>query len=126
MAKPKPLPQGPAFRKEWGRLDKEGRRRVRRAANSGQPAGNKREAALAAAMAVNQQRMWRWAWVVAPVLVAALRFPDGWAVVLANFAVALVIFGLMAAFFLRRARRGEAVNREVMAGTRKPPRSGRG
>jgi hypothetical protein len=118
MPKPKPLPTGPEFRKEWARLDKEGRRRVRRASNRAEPAANRREAALAASMAVNQQRMWRVAWLVGPVLVALMRFADGWQVMLANLAVGLVIFGLMAAFFYRRAQKAERVNREAMAGKR--------
>lgn len=121
MPKAKPLPRGADFRKEWDRLDRDGRRRVRQAANRGEAAGTKREASLAAAMAVNQQRMWRWAWLIAPVVVAALRWPDGWLVMLANFGVGLVIFGLMALFFYRRAQRAERANREVLAGKRKPP-----
>lgn len=122
MAKSKPLPQGAEFRKQWDRLDRDARRRVRQAANRGKPAANKREAGLAAAMAVNQQRMWRWAWIVGPVLLSLLRIGDGWQIVVGNFAVGLIVFGLMALFFRKRARVAEEVNREVLSGKRKPAR----
>src|SRR5690606_10804940 len=120
MAKSKPLPRGPAFRKEWDRLDTAGRRRVRRAASRGQPAATRKEAALAASMAMSQRRLWQWAWLVGPVLVAAVRYPDGWRVVLANLAVGIAIFGLMGVFFARRARRAELINREIFDGRRRP------
>lgn len=122
---PKPLPTAEQFRKEWDRLDKDGRRRVRQCANRAQPAPNRREAALAAAMAVNQQRMWRWAWLLGPVVIALLRVPDGWQVMLANFGLGLVIFGLMAKYFSYKAHKAERVNREVIEG-KKPSKGKRG
>ena len=123
MAKNKQLPAGDDFRTQWTSLDRAGRRRVRRAANRARPASNRKEAGLAAAMAVNQQRMWRWAWIVAPVVLALLRIPDGWAAVLANLAAALAVFGLMALYFRRRASKAEAINYEVFTGQR-PPQAG--
>lgn len=120
MANKKQLPAGGDFRAQWASLDREGRRRVRRAANRARPAGNRKEAGLAAAMAVNQQRMWRWAWIVAPVVLALLRIPDGWVAVVANLAAGVAVFGFMAWAFTRRAAKAEAINYEVFAG-KSPP-----
>lgn len=126
-AKPlKPLPSGEQFTKEWDRLDKVARKRVRQCASRAEPAPNRREAALAAAMAVNQQRMWKWAWLVGPVVLALLRFPDGPQVMLLNFGLGLVVFGLMAKYFTWKARKAERVNREVMDGKRPSTGKGRG
>ena len=118
MAPRTEIPTGDRYRSEWARLDKDARRRVRRAANRGRAVegGNPREAALAAALAVNQQRFWRWGWVIGPVFVGVVTVVDtGIVAALINAAIVGVVVGAMAVYFYRRAQRAEAENREVMA-----------
>jgi MFS family permease len=122
MAKPV-IPEGQAFSNAWRALDRPARQRVRRAANRAQPAENKKEAALAVAVARGQQRFWRFAWLLGPALAALLLFTEPWQTVLVNILLATLLFAVLRFLFVRRARLAEAVNLEVASGKRrKQPR----
>ena len=112
MGKQPTIPEGPAFTDAWRALDRDTKRRIRRAVNRGQAAENRREAALAVVIARSQQRFWRFAWLFGPALALVLMIREPLAVVVANAILALLVFALMAVLFTRRARRAEAANLE--------------
>lgn len=110
MPRPPQIPEGQAFRDAWTKLDRDGRRRVRRAVNRGQEAVNRNEARLAVAMARNQLRFWRWGWLVGPAVVLVITLPQGLDIALVNLAVVLAAVALMAWIFRTRAQRTERLN----------------
>ncbi len=119
MPKPHEIPEGQAFRDAWAKLDKDARRRVRRAINRGRPVDTRKEARVAVAMARSQLRFWRWGWMVGPLVVFALTFAQGIEVAVFNTAIVTVVVAGMALFFRRRAQRAESRNLEVVERRRK-------
>jgi hypothetical protein len=131
------VPEGSAFSEAWRALDRDARRRVRRAVNRAQPVQDAREATLAVAVARGQRRFWRYGWLLGPVFAVILLVREPLPVVIANGVFAVVVFGVLALFFSRRARRAEERNLEVArkskrrsadraAGARKRPAKKRG
>ncbi|MFO8075849.1 MAG: hypothetical protein ACQETV_02990 [Actinomycetota bacterium] len=119
MPKPHEIPEGQAFRDAWTKLDKDARRRVRRAINRGQAVETRKEARVAVGMARSQLRFWRWGWMVGPVVVFALTLAQGIEVAVFNTLIVTVVVAGMALFFRRRALRAEARNLEVVERKRK-------
>lgn len=112
VAKGPTIPEGPAFTAAWRSLDRDGRRRVRRAVNRVRVADDPKEAALAVAVARGQRRFWRWGWALGPLLAMLLLSTEDLPVVIANGLFAVVLFGALAWLFTRRAQRAEALNLE--------------
>ncbi|QBI20939.1 hypothetical protein ER308_16070 [Egibacter rhizosphaerae] len=127
MASEAPLPSREEMRSQWARLDRDGRRRVRRAANRGREveSGDPREALVAAALAANQRRFWRWGWAIGPVVVALATIPQGLEAVLVNVLFVTLVVILLAVFFARRSARAEAANRQLAARRSKKKRNRR-
>ncbi len=118
MAKKPSIPEGEARRAAWARLTSAERRRIVRTVNRAQALSDPREAALAVGVAQNQQRFWRKGWVVGPLAAGLLFANQGWFAFSLNVAMATLLFGLMAYLFSRRARKAEALNREVVQAAR--------
>jgi hypothetical protein len=118
------IPEGGDFTEAWRALDRDTKRRIRRAVNRAQPADNRREAALAVAVARGQQRFWRFGWLFGPLLAVMLLAGEPAVALVANGIFAAVVFGVLSLFLIRRARRAERVNREAVAGG-KPAEGGR-
>lgn len=89
------------------------RRRIMKAVNRGKALDDRRDALLAVNVARQQQRFWKWAWLMGPA-VSVLFFDQGWQAVLANALVATLILGGMSAFWYLRARRSEHANLEAV------------
>ncbi len=114
MAKPQKIPEGQEYRDAWAALDRDARRRVRRAVNRGRAADNRAEARVAVALARSQRNFWRWGWVVGPAIVLAFTIREEWPVIVANVGLVAVIVGAMSLYFNRRSRRAEAANMAVV------------
>ena len=107
------IPDKDEFARLWSQLTTRDRRRILRAVNRGELLERRKEAALAVVMARRQQRFWRWAWLLGPVLsipLAQLLGVEG----LGN-QIAYALFGAgillaMSIFYTRRARRAEELN----------------
>ena len=107
------IPDEDEFRRLWGQLTTGDRRRILRAVNRGRLLENRREAALAVVMARRQQRFWRVAWLLGPVLGFPLAIVLGIDGIGQQVAYALLGGGVllaMSAYYLRRARRAEELN----------------
>lgn len=110
------IPDKDEFRRTWSTVGASDRRRIVKAVNKGEQLPSRKEAALAVVLARRQQRFWRVAWLLGPimsVLVAWLIDLGGGLVQLAANALlgAAVLMG-MSVFFTRRARRAEELNTE--------------
>jgi hypothetical protein len=107
------IPDRDEHRRRWSALGMADRRRIMRAVNRGEPVADRREALLAVPLARQQQRFWRRAWLIGPLL--SLVFAgQGWQTVVANALVASLILGLMSLFWLRRATRSEHANLRLL------------
>lgn len=108
------IPEGDEFRAAWTGCERTVRRRISRAVRRAQTLEDPKEAALAVALARNQQRIWRWAWLAGPLLGVLLNINQAPLVMAANAGFGLVLFGLLALLFFRRGRAAAAQNREVV------------
>lgn len=103
------------------------RRAIVRAVNRGRAVENRAHAGLAVGVARRQQRFWKVAWLLGPILAAVqLIFSDVEAALI-NGAIGTVALGLMSAYWLWRAKRSEELNLALLEGrrsassTRRPP-----
>jgi hypothetical protein len=85
MARTSKVPTPQEHARLWGRMSFADRRRVMKAINKGQGMPDRREARVAVGVARQQQRYWRWAWVIGPVMGLVL-IPDWVSVVVASAA----------------------------------------
>lgn len=110
------IPDTDEFRRTWRNVPAGDRRRIVKAVNKGDQLPSRKEAALAVVLARRQQRFWRVAWLLGPVisvLVAWLIDLDGGLVqLLANGLLGAAVLMGMSVFFTRRAKRAEQVNTE--------------
>jgi hypothetical protein len=94
------------------RLPRQDRRAVVRAVNRGRAVPDRRQAELAIAVAQRQQRFWRVAWLLAPVIAVVqgvvTDLPPEQVVLLAAWGAS--VLGAMAWWWWSRARRAELVN----------------
>jgi hypothetical protein len=101
------------------RLDFKERRAIVRAVNRGRAVDNKAHAGLAVGVARRQQRFWRVAWLLGPIIaVVQLIFSDLESAV-TNGIIGTVALGMMSAYWLWRAKRSEELNL-ALAGVRRP------
>ncbi|GEM_PF-3201994 len=126
MARQPKLPTPAEFNREWSRLEREDKRRVRRTVNRMQAASTRRDARLAVVFAQNQQRTAKWLLPVSVVLVAALQLPQGLEAVVAMGAISLVLFGAITFAITWRARRAERTNLAVLEGSQALRRDDKG
>ena len=107
------IPDEDEFRRLWSQVSTKDRRRILRAVNRGEVMERRKEAALAVVMARRQQRFWRFAWLLGPVLAFPLAFVLGIDALAQQVAYALLGGGIllvMSAWYSRRARRAEEGN----------------
>lgn len=109
------IPDQDDFARQWAQLSTSDRRRILRAVNRGQVLDSRKEAALAVVMARRQQRFWRFAWLLGPLLAIPLAnilgiegFDRQAAYALLGTAVLLA----MSVFYTRRARKAEQTNED--------------
>lgn len=114
MNRPTKIPDSAEFRQRWQRLDRAGRKRVRRSVNRGQSCERRDEAALAVVVARQQKVAWLVTWPLVTVLVGLTAIGRGWVAVLATMTLTLVIYAPFAVFFHRRAHRAEEHNRAAV------------
>jgi hypothetical protein len=99
------VPEAAEFRQRWQRLDRAGRRRVRRAVNRGRVCERREEAALAVVVGRQQKTAWLVTWPIVAVLVGLTSIPQGLASVAATAGLAALVYAPFALFFFRRAKR---------------------
>ncbi len=96
----------------FSRLDRGQRRAILRAVNRGQVLPDKRSAELAVGIARRQQRFWRRAWLLGPIIavIQASFTPIGVQETLLLAAWGTLVLGMMAFWWWSRARRAEELN----------------
>jgi hypothetical protein len=101
----------------FARLDRSERRAILRAVNRGQQLPDRRSAELAVGIARRQQRFWRRAWLLGPVIAAiqAAFTPIGLQEMLLLGAWGTLVLGMMAFWWWSRARRAEELNVALIA-----------
>ncbi len=104
------LPDQAAFDKKWRSMTWGQRREVLRTVGRGQAMRKRSDARLAVMAARQQQRYWKLAWLLGPV-VSLLLIPN-WIAVLVNAVLISAITGAFAWFKHRRARESEQANLE--------------
>ena len=113
------IPDQQEHRRRFAALSVSERRQIVKAVNRGRTVQRRKDAPLAVGVARQQQRFWRLAWLVGP-LIGLFGLRESVAVALANAFMGTMIMALIAFFYIMRARRSEALNREVVAGRRRP------
>lgn len=108
------VPDPTEFRQRWQRLDRAGKKRVRRAVNRGQACERRAEAALAVVVGRQQKTAWLITWPVVAVLVALPQIPVGLAAVGLTLVVGAVVYAPVALWFHFRARRAVERNLAVV------------
>lgn len=116
MSRKTTIPDSSEFRERWQRLDRDAKKRVRRAVNRGQACQKRSEAGLAVVMARQQKIAWLVTWPLVVVIVALPSIGQGAAAVIAAMVVAAGLYGPFAVWFHRRARRAEERNLGVATG----------
>ena len=107
------IPDQDEFNRLWGQVTMADRRRILRAVNRGRLLESRKEAALAVVLARRQQRFWRYAWLLGPVLALPLALllgieGTGQIAVYAAFGGAVLL--AMSLLYTRRAARAEELN----------------
>lgn len=105
------------LRERMGALSVADRRALVRSINRGRPAPQRAQAALAIALARRQQRFWRLAWLLGPMLGAVQLLFAPWQQVLPSALSGAAVLGAMSLWWWVRARRAEEANRALL-GTR--------
>lgn len=105
------IPDRDEHRRRFAALDVPERRAIIRAVNKGQAVEPRKHAPLAVGVARQQQRFWRWAWLVGPVI-GLVQLRGGWEVAVVNGAIGTVFLGMICWFWYSRARRAEEANLE--------------
>ena len=102
------------------------RRRIIRAVNRGQVVDDRKLAVIAVGVARRQQRFWKWAWVLGPVIgMVQSFFPDvSIEAAAVNSLVATGLLLLLCIWWFTRAKRAESLNLEK-AGARRSEGSAR-
>ncbi len=110
MSRRRILDDPEAFRRAWNDLPLGDRRRISRAVSKGTPLDDEVEAQLAVMTARRQVTFWSWAWLVGPA-VSFVQFGNKEiGLILAAAGISAVATGLLAIWFIRRARAAEEAN----------------
>lgn len=123
------IPDSEEFTRLWSQVPARDRRRIVKAVNRGEQLDSRKEAALAVVLARRQQRFWRVAWLLGPIIALlvswAIGLGDGTVVQLvANALLGAAVLMGMSVWFSRRAKRAEQLNTErAVHGRRGPPPS---
>jgi hypothetical protein len=107
------VPDRDEHRRRFAALDVSDRRAIIKAVNRGQAVEIRKHAPLAVGVARQQQRFWRWAWVVGPVI-GVVQLRAGWQVALVNGLLGTLFLAALCWFWVTRARRAEEANLERM------------
>ncbi len=107
------IPDQAEFNRLWSQVSTGDRRRILRAVNKGEVLESRKEAALAVVMARRQQRFWRFAWLLGPLMaipLANLLGIEGLGQQAAYALLGAAVLLAMSTFYTRRARRAEEGN----------------
>ncbi len=113
------IPDKESYQRAWSELSFGQRREILRAVARGQAMRRRKDARLAVYTARNQQKYWKVAWLIAP-LVALFALPDLLAVAIQAVLLG-AITGSFAWYRITRARRAEAANLARLDGKTPPP-----
>ena len=118
------VPDRDEHRRRFTALEVSERRAIIKAVNRGQAVETRKHAPLAVGVARQQQRFWRWAWVVGPVI-GLVQLRAGWQVALVNGLLGTMFLAALCWFWVTRARRAEQANLERMGkgGKAKPAKA---
>lgn len=112
------IPDKHEHQRRFMELDLKDRREIARAVNRGRAVANRRHAVFAVGVARRQQRFWRWAWLLGPVLgLAQLPFVELEAA-LFNIVVGTLVLLAMSGYWLWRAKKAEQANLALVDGKR--------
>ncbi|MFA9429993.1 hypothetical protein [Egicoccus sp. AB-alg2] len=103
------IPDPDDHRRQFAALDLAQRRAIVRAVNRGVAVDKRKHAPLAVVIARRQMRLWRWAWLLGPVI-GLVQITAGWQAALLNALIGTTMLGLVARFWYLRASRAEAAN----------------
>lgn len=108
------------------RLDFKERRAIVRAVNRGRAVENRAHAGLAVGVARRQQRFWKFAWLLGPIIAAVQLIFSDVETAVTNGIIGTVALGMMSAYWLWRAKRSEELNLALLEGrrttsSRRPP-----
>lgn len=108
------IPDSEEFTRLWSQVAARDRRRIVKAVNRGVQLDSRKEAALAVVLARRQQRFWRVAWLLGPVIALlvswALDLGDSTVQFVANALLGAAVLMGMSVWFSRRAKRAEELN----------------
>ena len=107
------VPDRDEHRRRFAALDVSDRRGIIRAVNKGQAVEQRKHAPLAVGVARQQQRFWRLAWIVGPVI-GLVQLRAGWQAAVVNGALGTLFLAAICWFWSRRAQRAEVANLERM------------
>lgn len=111
------IPDRDEHRRRFASLETTDRRQIIRAVNKGRAVEKRKHAPLAVGVARQQQRFWKWAWVVGPVI-GLIQLGAGWQVAVVNGVLGTLFLAGISWFWTRRAQRAEAANLERMGNKR--------
>lgn len=94
------------------------RRGIVRAVNRGQMVDNRKDAPIAVMLAHRQMRLWRWAWIIGPVI-SLIYLREGWQVAVVNSLFSIMVLGAIGRFWYLRAQRAEAANTALAKGRKR-------
>jgi hypothetical protein len=104
----------------WAGLTFKQRREILRAVNRGEAITSRKQARIAVGAARQQQRYWRWAWLLGPA--AGLFLIPNWTAVAFNALLLGALMGGLAYWRYRRAQRAEYANLAVLDGRKSAKR----
>lgn len=120
------IPDSEEFTRLWSQVAARDRRRIVKAVNRGWQLESRKEAALAVVLARRQQRFWRVAWLLGPVIALlvswAIGLGDGVVQLVANALLGAAVLMGMSVWFSRRAKRAEELNTERAVHGRRTPK----
>lgn len=117
------IPDKKEHARRFAELPLKDRREIGRAVNRGRAVEKRAHAVHAVGVARRQQRFWRWAWLLGPIIgLAQIPFVEFQAAMF-NLAFGTIVLGGMAAYWLWRARQAERANLQIVERKR---RSGSG
>jgi hypothetical protein len=103
------VPDVERHRREFGALPFSERRAVVRAVSRGRAVENRKHAGHAVLVARRQARLWRYLWLLGP-LMGLVQIGQGWQAVLASGLMTTTMMALLSYWWYSRARRAEQAN----------------